>query len=294
MKMNTDSFFAIGQKHVVAGKPCQDYAMSDEQDEGRIAFAVVSDGCSSGRNTDIGARLIVLATMQAIREYWSENMMIMPWMTEWISKQRAHIIEKIDLGLSIDDLLATSIYAFLNYDGGFVRGLVCVQGDGVVAVKYRDGSVSMMRFDWPNETPFYPAYKGSRLNNFIQNHGGDLCAKVVTEEKWLMDRDGNFSNREDIFHSMKDGIDGIKKSFVITDEIEYVAIFSDGVTRVTSVDWKDATRSFMSFKNNAGEFAKRRMIAGIKDSMKIGKGPFDDISYAVIHLNYGDKEGGGS
>lgn len=294
MKMNTDSFFAIGQKHVVAGKPCQDYAMSDEQDEGRIAFAALSDGCSSGRNTDIGARLIVLATMQAIRGYWSETMMIMPWMAEWICKHRAHIIEKIDLGLSVDDLLATSIYAFFNFTGGFVRGLVSVQGDGVVAVKYRDGSVTMMRFDWPNNMPFYPAYDSWRLENFIQAHGGDLCAKVVTEEKWLMDKDGNFSNREDITYGMKDGIAGIKKSFLITNEIEHIAIFSDGVTQIDNVDWKEAVRSFMSFKSTAGEFAKRRMIAGIKDSMKIGKGPFDDISYAVIHLNYGGKEGGGS
>lgn len=294
MKMNTDSFFAIGQKHIVAGKPCQDYAMSGEQDEGRIAFAVVSDGCSTGRNTDVGARLLVLSTIQAIREYWSDTKMIMPWMTGWISKHRAHAIKNIDLGLAIEDLLATSIYAFLNDDGGFVRGLVSVQGDGVVAIKYRDGSMSMMRFDWPNNMPFYPAYEGWRLDNFVQAHGGNLCAKAVTEEKWHMDKDGNFSNREDILHSMKDGIDGIKKSFLITNEIEYIAIFSDGVTQIDNVEWKEAVRSFMSFKSTAGEFAKRRMIAGVRDSMKVGKGPFDDISYAVIHLNSGEKEGGES
>jgi len=54
------------------------------------------------------------------------------------------------------------------------------------------------------------------------------------------------------------------------------------VTQIDGVDWKDAVVQFLAFKNTAGEFAKRRMIRGIKDANKKGRGPFDDISYAVI------------
>lgn len=285
MKMSADSFFAIGQKHVVSGKPCQDYAMSDEQDEGRLVFASVSDGCSTGRNTDVGARLMVLSTAQAIREYWSETGMIMPWMAEWVGKHRIHAIENISLGLCLEDLLATSIFACVAGTGGFMQGVVNVQGDGVVAIKYRDGSISLRRFDWPNNMPFYPVYSGWRLDSFVQSHGGDLCASVVTEERWRIGKDGSLSQEDNIVHPMKNGIDGIKISFCVPDTIEYLAIFSDGVTQIDNVDWKDAVRTFTSFKSTAGEFAKRRMIAGIKESLKVGKGPLDDISFAVIHMD---------
>jgi hypothetical protein len=44
--------------------PCQDYALSGVTRH--LAYAVVADGCSSGGKTDIGARVLALATAIAL------------------------------------------------------------------------------------------------------------------------------------------------------------------------------------------------------------------------------------
>ena len=64
-RYTTDSVFAIGASHVATGKACQDYTLSRASDT--YAYAIVSDGCSSGGMTDVGARVLALATATAIR-----------------------------------------------------------------------------------------------------------------------------------------------------------------------------------------------------------------------------------
>jgi serine/threonine protein phosphatase PrpC len=73
------------------------------------------------------------------------------------------------------------------------------------------------------------------------------------------------------------------------EEIEFIALFSDGVTQVDGVDWEDAVVELLSYKGTAGEFVKRRMIRAIKDWQKIGKGPTDDIACAVIGIEHGEQ-----
>ncbi len=66
MKFHTDHHFIIGHGHLADGKPCQDYTLSGLVGGG--AYAVVSDGCSSAGQTDIGSRIIAITTGNAIIE----------------------------------------------------------------------------------------------------------------------------------------------------------------------------------------------------------------------------------
>jgi hypothetical protein len=87
--------------------------------------------------------------------------------------------------------------------------------------------------------------------------------------------------------------------------IEYIAVFSDGICQIDGgsiqsitkgpdapflergyLDWRDAVTALLDFKTNHGEFAKRRMVRAIKDSLGYGRGPQDDISYAVIRIEH--------
>ena len=282
MKFHTDSFFSFGQKHIVAGKPCQDYASSGEDEEKKLAFAIVSDGCSTGRNTDVGSRLLVLITIKTIREYWEYLGGVFEDMSSKVLLHRKKVIKGIKelLGITHEDMLATSIFACCSQTSGFVY----VQGDGVTAMKYKDGSINMTRFEWPQNMPFYPAYEDNGLDAFIVAHGGDEKANTVSADNWFMDTKGEFTKTDDTMYSLEAGIHGIKLPIAINEDIEFIAIFSDGVTQIDNVDWKKAVEEFLNFKSTAGEFAKRRMIAGIKQAMKVGKGPFDDMSYAIIHV----------
>lgn len=282
-KLFTDNYFHIGNQHLMTGKPCQDYAISDVCQN--MAFAIISDGCSTGGHTDVGSRIVALSTAAAIRERWSINGNLLDESTpnEISFCQKALLPETGQkLGLSSCDMLATCIYACLSPDGGFVHAL----GDGVIALKDRNKHIFMSRFEWANNTPYYPAYNDDSLDNFINVHGGNLDELQLSEEIWQWD-DNSFIEKDRKHYSLSNGMNGIilkisKKS--MAEALEFIAIFSDGITQIENLDWKDAVVRFMNFKNTKGEFVKRRMIRGIKDSQKDGKGPQDDIACAVIRI----------
>lgn len=291
IKLFTDNYFYIGDKHLVSGKPCQDYAVSDTQNN--AAWAVVADGCSTGGNTDVGARVIALSAALAIKEYWIFNNKISNDAVTLEIGLRQRIVTagvRQALGLRSFDMQATCIYAFVSQLGGLIH----LQGDGVIALKYRDGRIIMSRFDWLNNTPYYPGYDENDLISFIKAHGGNLNAKRLNEETWIFSTDKKFVKATNREYTLCEGIKGITINVpqeLISEELEVIAVFSDGVTQISNIDWKDAVVEFMSFKNIEGEFAKRRMIRGIKDYQKDGNKVLDDISYAIIRMQA--EKGGG-
>jgi len=122
---------------------------------------------------------------------------------------------------------------------------------------------------------------------FIVAQGGDLGAIKFEVESWDNIPGFDFKKLNSNGIKLGDGIGGITLPITeqnLTDGLEYVAVFSDGVTQIEGQDWKDAVVQLLAFKGVAGEFAKRRMIRHIKDSQKAGKGPMDDIGYAVIRV----------
>ena len=50
--MNTDCYYEIGHSHIF----CEDYALAGIVNN--IGYAIVSDGCSSSDNVDVGARVL--------------------------------------------------------------------------------------------------------------------------------------------------------------------------------------------------------------------------------------------
>jgi hypothetical protein len=193
----------------------------------------------------------------------------------------------LDLGL--EDMLATSGYIYLTQRGGVVN----LQGDGVVALKYRSGGIEMSRFEWENNIPFYPAYMGEGLDRFVAAHGGDMDASKLSRERiqlWDTNIEAGLSHNS---FSLREGINGISMPISMAQllQLEFVAVFTDGVTQIDGVSWQKAVVNFLAFKTVGGEFAKRRMIRGIQDYQKIGKGPVDDIAISVIRIENTDIEG---
>ncbi len=274
----TDDHFLIGSDHVLAGKPCQDHALSGKH--GAIAYAVVSDGCSSGGHTDIGARFISLSLSAAIREHAERDLPVTADDLARTQEERLRTLALASYPISISDLLATCVYLCLNQGGGFAS----VRGDGVVASKWDDGSILLHRFDWTNNTPFYPAYLLESREAFVRAHGADDSAQALSEEVWICRPSGEWKLVRQRTYSTAQGIGGITLPFTQVDGLEYAAVFTDGVTQVAGVDWKEAVRELLAFKSPSGAFAKRRMIRFVGDARKAGKGPLDDIAYAVIRL----------
>jgi Protein phosphatase 2C len=267
MKIHADCAFHIGSQHLRNGLPCQDYAIAGDLPD--RAYAVVSDGCSSGGRTDVGARLISLAATKIMRD---KNLNI------------NHFICGIDstinfLDINQNDMLATLLSMRVTTSDVFIK----VQGDGVVVLLEPTGSLCMFRLDWSKNMPCYPIYEEDNFAGFIEAQGGpDVKAfHIETYE-------GGFFSTKSI--SVKDGIHGY--SFTITGRpLKAVAIFSDGVTQIDGIPWQNAVSQLMSFKSTEGNFVKRRMNRFLKDAEKVGRGPIDDIAMAAIVIEDSNGEG---
>jgi hypothetical protein len=298
MRFSADHYFQIGHSHYTAGKPCQDHALS--RSSGLIACAIVSDGCSTGGNTDAGSRILTFGTLQAIRDHAKASNGSLETAAISITGRQQQLIGTVRpmLGLDRSDMLATCVYAYLTQHGALIH----VQGDGVVGIKYRTGSINMHRFDWAKNAPFYPSYEEEEAKQYIVNlHKGIVDTAVMSHVSLWRNPDGKSEREETSQISFKEGRDGYVLKIPAEDlsNIEFVAVFTDGVTQIGKLpngddplDWRDGVAEFLAFKNNAGEFAKRRMIRGIKDMHQFGKGPIDDISYAVIHIEPDEKPDG--
>jgi len=288
MNFSTDSYYHIGAAHLTAGKPCQDYAASHSFSDDS-ACAVVSDGCSTGGRTDIGARILALATIESIaRNRAKTGCNVSP---TFIKEESHDILLTVEdqLGLLPEDMLATCLYCYLDQHGGFVH----LQGDGVVALKYKHSGLVIHRFDWAKNAPYYPSYSIQDASRYIAMlHSGNPETAVLSQVIASKNESGAWEeSRVDIPIAVAAPGYKIEVSLDQAEALEFVAVFSDGVTQIGKVsggegmlNWRDMVTEFMSFKTTAGDFAKRRMLRGIRDLHKTGNGPIDDIGYAVIHI----------
>jgi hypothetical protein len=271
--MHADSHFVIGHTHVNGGKPCQDYAVSGDLPDGG-AYAVVADGCSSGGRTDVGARLVSLATEQVFRHApadWTAE----PLRAAVRSRQQFtfRLAPKL-LGLDQEDLVATCGYIFAN---GRTR-VVQLHGDGVIA-ELEGGHLRMTRVEWRDNTPVYPVYMLDGYQAFIAHHGGDASLPAVTVT--TSDTSPGMPDQMPVQWPIQYGLEGIYRRPL---HARRVAVFTDGVTQIDGVDWRDAVQELMNFKSLTGEFAKRRLNRLIRDWHSAGRGPLDDLAYAVVDL----------
>src|SRR3989338_401960 len=279
-----DDYFHIGQMHLGSGKPCQDYSFSGVY--GDAAFAIVSDGCSTGRHTDVGARVIALSTVNAVQQWLKAADIPINKLGRLVTKQHNYAILKSceAFNLQLPDMLATCLYACLTPTGG----LIGIQGDGVIAKVYRDGSITLAAYRWDNNTPLYPAYAADNYNIFVKVHGNDSNLSPLQVEHHHYNALGDVQiNLQSI--SLNEAIKGVTQKISGNEamELSFLAVFTDGVMQVDGIDWNDAVLQLLAFKNVEGEFAKRRMIRFIKDAKTDGKkGPLDDISYAVIRIDH--------
>lgn len=279
MRLTTDHTFHIGEQHCRTGKPNQDYVLSGCLNGG-LAYAIVSDGCSSGGMTDIGSRLMVLATKRAIEKYAQSEI----WLQQDDAVNRVNLLRDIylevyreSLGLEYEDLLATCL--FVVSDGKFA--LVHATGDGMVYVK-REQSIETHHLKWNQNAPYYPAYKLANLDDQFKK------AHLISNTPFTYTKGG----AEEIISLEEVNVGMAGQTIMIESEadngITAIGLFSDGVEQVEGFSYQEVVDQLMAFKSTNGQFAVRRMNRFLKEATAIGRGPLDDISYAVIHVSKTD------
>jgi len=277
MKFNADHSFHIGAQHLRGGMPCQDYALSLTYDN--FAYGIVSDGCSSGGKTDVGARLLAISAGNAcsdleIRDY--------PLALGRFAMDRAVEAQQA-LGLDNGDMLATLGYVAIDS----IQGVAKLHGDGLIAMSLRDGGLRLWRFEWADNTPAYLAYGADLYRRFIDYHGGNEWATRAYVDEYRIHSDGQVDERR-LPIQLRDGIAGFAVHMTKADieRADYVAVFTDGAAQVDGIEWTEVVRALLDFKSTAGDFAKRRLNRFLKEAADGGRGPLDDIAYAVVHIDH--------
>jgi hypothetical protein len=282
LKYACDDASVVGDDHSRRGEVGQDYAVSGlcEQGRGRAAYAVVSDGCSTGRWTDLGSRLVCHNARALLkpsvfnpggsalgdREFFQDRL-----------RERLLTQERV-LGLEDSDLYATCLCA--RIDERHLRVFAC--GDGVIVVQFKNGCSHAVKFEWSNNMPAYPVYGDLDLAS-LEAHG----AAMVREDASFGQDSPPDASPERTTYSLRDSASGSTLTYS-AEGVLGVALFSDGVLQVrgdaAEMGWQDVVRELCAFKNTAGVFAKRRMRAFVEGVRKQGYRIEDDLSYAVVRV----------
>jgi hypothetical protein len=273
--MQADAHFVIGDAHVAAGQPCQDYGLAKVLSQDK-AYAVISDGCSTAGNTDVGARLVALATARALELSRYQNPVDIQ---SFVRRRQQQIFgsSRLALGLSQSDLLATSGYVFVQPSGVHAY----IQGDGVVAYRLNDQSLIAIQIAWADSTPAYPAYTQDGFKSFLAYHDHSTGSSLEVTH-WNLPIDGE---KSEYFRQELPAASGhLGLSFNLPPDVLAIGVFTDGVTQIRDLPWLDAVASLMNFKTVTGSFVKRRLNRFLKEGAKLGRTPVDDLAFAAVSL----------
>jgi hypothetical protein len=228
--MGADYCFRIGTTHSI----CQDYALAGESKG--ITYAILSDGCSGitkleqpgSPYTDFGARFIVLSALR--------NLSTIANSTEWSEEDQSFLIKnppskyllkviadadaiRRQASLPSDSLDATLL--MVTETNGTIS--VVMAGDGVIAFRYRNGTIKYMRRSFEKGMPGYLNY---HIKSQVQK---DYFSQAKTFTEYYGEKiNGTYIETSQTFPNTT--IDLSYYNILLDkNEIDLVLLFSDGV-----------------------------------------------------------------
>jgi hypothetical protein len=247
--MNIDSAFAIGSSHEI----CQDYAVCVNND------VVVSDGCSSSKHSDIGARIIANLTLKSsIWGYLVYHHYVVMGIKEFL-QQNPH--------LPTECMDATFLHLAANEAGVRIR----YAGDGYIIAKFNNGTISVQELEYDKGYPRYISY-------FTNKERMDAY-RSLQQNLWL---NSYWSNKPDIEKSII--AEDKKVEFTFSGGVESITITTDGLKSMTRKDGRPTTileiaRDIIDYKNKAGRFVQRRL-----NRIKEIYNHYDDLAIGAVIL----------
>ncbi|BDI28095.1 hypothetical protein CCAX7_001460 [Capsulimonas corticalis] len=274
--MNCDCAFFIGADH----KICQDYALCSGGDDS--CAVVLSDGCSSSPDTDIGARLLVKAAAGSM-----SLIDVIPDPFESLDRYHQQTLRLAALGCNVIRLDPACLDATLMTIKANAEGfVVSCYGDGVFALLRRDGVAEIYSIDFADGYPHYLSYllHPERHDEF---EAWTSNIKHVTRQ--LLPRDGSEPNTR---------VSDAAVEFYYGSAADYLfaVAISDGIFSFTeapqpgspqpgrTLPLEDVLTPLLDFKNASGEFVQRRLQAFLRTCALRRWRHSDDLAMAAIYL----------
>jgi len=279
--METDSYYEIGSSH----KVCQDYCISIEED--KIAYAILSDGCSSSKDSAIGACLLSI-TAKSVISHLKDRMSIRS--SSYISTFSSILISKIkdiqsSLNISSYMLDATLLVNIIEKETFLCFGW----GDGFFISKDTDDNILIKDISYYDEAPYYPSYDiDPTRKSLYQLMYSDKS--VITRATTCLDNEGGYrySNCIQINNPFSPVLiaEGDKVN------IKSITLCSDGLKTYYKKDDKEKKKlntqfiipKILDYKSTKGEFVTRRMSRLKKEMIEAQIQHSDDISCTTIIL----------
>lgn len=282
--LSADSLYLQGSTHPV----CQDYTKTGIHDSNAFAYGVLADGCSSSHDTDIGARLLVLATAQRFQNL---QRLCYEDLTEILRKTK-RLIECLPVATScLDTTLLT-----LSVDLEKKEAQFHITGDGMLLARKRGTPVyDVLRKHFPKNVPWYLSYQLNVERFYALLAAGlqiDYSEGCLDMEKktWKMLFHDTLEITLDTFNALETfPFHVTHEETFSTENHDLFLMVSDGLESFVDeekhlVPWEEVLYTLLDFKNFNGDFVKRRLGRAVKEFQKKHWVHEDDLSIAAIYV----------
>lgn len=262
--VKVDDFLKTGKNH----RLCEDYILTGTTP---FPYAILSDGCSSSKNTEMGSRLLCYEARQLITHRTEDELRLAKhedtgaWIihnAEAISRLLALEKTSLDATLIISYKIGTTIY-------------VTVYGDGIVISQGIDDTITIYDINYSLNAPYYLSYSidPKRDEEYYKMKNTQTVTQMVIAPNGVFtivggqrayDYRESFYFNSSSFKSIIISSDGLK-SFIKTTLAEPQLL-------------RSIVKEILSFKTTTGEFLKRRLGRMIQDYEKDNIFHYDDIS----------------
>ena len=261
--IQTDTFLTIGSTHSV----CEDYIISGDNP---YPYIILSDGCSTSKNTDMGSRILCHLAKQYLlyrKDDYRFPALDYNEMGLWIIHNAELVVRQ--LGIHRSCLNATLMIAYV-YDN---RYHIYTYGDGCMALQTKEGNLTITELEFTKNAPYYLSYRiDPEAMDAFHNLKQDLIIKnningVQFENKYAYD---------------------YKNLFILPcDDYPRILLCSDGFSsfmshKINPVGTEVVGKEFLAYKSTKGEFLKRRLKRALKNYSKNCIEHFDDLSVGAF------------
>ena len=268
--MNTDHATLPGVRHVRMASPSQDYGLSGP------SWGLVSDGCSGGGHTDLGARVWAISLRRVLADSGPAILL----KSDWLEKRVMAIAKPWLQQIGGDDGLATLVALGVQND----RLMGTISGDGAFLIQLRSGAMITVDVSCADNRPLYIDYKRDPQlwKRFMEHQEGVTLRFHRYEEDGslvgMVQRDQATPPHAFLSFDLLDTLD------IPMEDVRLAIACTDGIFSRPNVSIGQTLASIVDIKGFNGQFAKRRLGALGAQWAKQSTLPQDDFSIAALHF----------
>jgi len=265
---NTDIYFSIGSTHQV----CQDFAIADN------TYAIISDGCSSAKDADWGARLLAKSCQIVLKQ---KSIIDFDTLRDVLNRACNYVNA---LELDQECLAATLLCAYVS--NHVINAFIV--GDGYIVARNRNGKLTVISHLFETGAPYYLYYNinDSLKKGYFTHYGNGnlLIEKIIYDKDKIVHRDESSYNAAD-FNTYTFPLEEYDVVAVISDGLKSFTKQVKGVTSISNqpVAVESIVKDIFQFKQVAGQFVHRRCQRVFKEYNLENIKHHDDFSIGVVH-----------